>query len=157
MLIDYPWPIIRLAELYLNYAEAYNEYYGPAQEVYDALNRIRIRSFVPTVEDAWTGVNAATPNKHTSQEGLRDIIRQERMIELAFEGQRHYDLRRWKIADQYFNRPVQGWSVDEETINGFYTLKDVGQRSFIYPRDYLFPIKQSEILVNTNLVQNPGW
>jgi hypothetical protein len=157
-LITYPWPIMRLAELYLNYAEAMNEYYGPSQEVYDALDAVRERSGIPTVEDSWSNPDLAkTPNKHLSQDGLREIIRQERTIELAFEGQRYYDVRRWKLADQYFNKPVTGWSVDESAINKFYTVKEVGQRSFITPRDYLFPIKLNEIIVNSNLVQNPDW
>lgn len=157
-LIDYPWPIIRLAELYLNYAEASNEYYGPTVEVYEALNLIRARSGVPSVEDSWGNVDLAkTANKHQDKDGLREIIQQERMIELAFEGQRYYDIRRWKLAGKYFNKPVTGWSVDESAVNKFYTVKNVGQRSFLTPRDYLFPIKLNEIIVNSNLVQNPGW
>lgn len=157
-LIDYPWPIIRLAELYLNYAEAANEYYGPTAEVYEALNLIRARSGVPSVEDSWGNADLArTINKHQDKDGLREIIQQERMIELAFEGQRYYDIRRWKLAGKYFNKPVTGWSVDESAVNKFYTVKNVGQRSFLTPRDYLFPIKLNEIIVNSNLVQNPGW
>jgi starch-binding outer membrane protein, SusD/RagB family len=157
-LVTYPWPIIRLAELYLNYAEAYNEYYGPDQKVYDALNAVRTRSGVPTVEAAWENAAIAkTHNKHKTAEGLREIIKQERRIELAFEGHRNFDVRRWKEADKYFNMPVTGWSVDGATTNTFYMVKNVGQRSFITPRDYLFPIKYSEMLVNSNLVQNPGW
>lgn len=157
-LVTYPWPLIRLAELYLNYAEAYNEYNGPDQKVYDALNRIRVRSGVPTVEAAWENpLYAKTPNKHKSVDGLRDIIKQERRIEFAFEGHRNFDVRRWKEADKYFNQPVTGWSVDGTSTTTFYIVKAIGQRSFITPRDYLHPIKYSEIIVNSNLVQNPGW
>jgi len=154
----YPWPIIRMAELYLNYAEAYNEYYGPDQKVYNALNIIRTRSKVPTVEDAWGNpLLAKTVDKYKTQIGLREIIQQERQIELAFEGQRNFDVRRWKQGDKYFNQPVKGWSVDGTTTSTFYQVKEVGQRSFITPRDYLHPIKYDEIVVNSNLVQNPGW
>jgi len=153
----YPWPIIRLADLYLMYAEALNEFSGPSSDIYQALNLVRQRSGVPTVEEAWTSVNAKTANKHTTQVGLREIIHQERMIELCFEGQRNYDIKRWKLANEYFNKPVTGWSVDESAINKFYTVKSVGQRSFITPRDYLFPIKLDEMIINSNLVQNPGW
>lgn len=157
-LVTYPWPLIRLAELYLNYAEAYNEYYGPDQKVYDALNKIRVRSGVPTVEEAWKNpLLAKTVNKHEDVDGLREIIKQERRIELAFEGHRNFDVRRWKEGDKYFNKPVTGWSVDGSTTNSFYIVKTVGQRSFITPRDYLHPIKYSEIIVNSNLAQNPGW
>lgn len=157
-LVTYPWPLIRLAELYLNYAEAYNEYYGPDQKVYDVLDKIRVRSGVPTVESVWSNpLLAKTVNKHKTTEGLREIIKQERRIELAFEGHRNYDVRRWLEGDKYFNIPVTGWSVDGSTTNTFYTVKTVGQRSFITPRDYLHPIKYSEIIVNSNLDQNPGW
>jgi hypothetical protein len=157
-LVTYPWPIIRMAELYLNYAEAYNEYYGPDQKVYDALNKVRARSGVPTVESAWENpALAKTLNKHKTQDGLREIIKQERRIEFAFEGHRNIDVRRWKEGDKYFNAPVLGWSVDGASVNTFYIVKSVGQRSFITPRDYLHPIKYSEMLVNSNLVQNPGW
>lgn len=157
-LISYPWPIIRLAELHLNYAEALNEYNGPSELVYEALNTVRRRSGIPTVQESWSNAAwAKTVNKHETKDGLREIIRQERMIELAFEGQRYYDVRRWKKAAEYFNKPVTGWSVDESAINKFYTVKNVGQRAFLTPRDYLFPIKLDEIIVNSNLVQNPGW
>ncbi len=157
-LISYPWPIIRLAELYLNYAEALNEYSGPSDLVFEALNTVRQRSGIPTVQESWSNAAwAKTVNKHETVDGLREIIRQERMIELAFEGQRYYDVRRWKKAAEYFNKPVTGWSVDESSINKFYTVKNVGQRAFLTPRDYLFPIKLDEIIVNSNLVQNPGW
>jgi hypothetical protein len=157
-LVVYPWPIIRLAELYLNYAEAYNEYNGPSGEVYNSLNTIRARSGIPDVDLVWSDPSLArTQGKHTEKEGLREIIQQERMIELAFEGERYYDIRRWNLASLYFNSAVKGWSVDESDANKFYTVKEVGQRSFITPRDYLHPIKVNELVINPNLVQNPGW
>ena len=156
--IRYPWPNARLSELYLNYAEAMNEAYGPSQEVYDALNYVRARAGIPDVEDIWSNsFIAKTPNKHTSQDGLREIIHHERMIELAFEGHRYHDIRRWKLAETYFNSPVYGWSVDETSEAGFYQTREVGTRSFLSPRDYLHPIKSSELTTNRNLIQNPGW
>ncbi|MCF8345915.1 MAG: RagB/SusD family nutrient uptake outer membrane protein [Bacteroidales bacterium] len=157
-LVYYPWPIIRFAELWLNYAEALNEYSGPSQEVYDALNMVRSRSFLPDVEDVWSDpALAKTVNKHTTKEGLREIIRQERSIELAFEGNRYYDVRRWKEGAKHFAEPVKGWSVDESALNKFYVVRDVGQRSFITPRDYQHPVPMDEMIINSNLVQNPGW
>ena len=156
--ITYPWPMIRLSELYLNYAEALNESTGPSAEVYDALNVIRLRAGVPTVQDAWSNAaNAITVNKHLTQDGLRKIIQQERSIELAFEAHRYYDIRRWKLADQYFTTPIKGWSVDEDSEANYYQIRDVGQRSFNSPRDYLQPISFTELSRNPNLVQNPGW
>jgi hypothetical protein len=157
-LIRYPWPNARLAELYLNYAEALNEAYGPSQAVYDALNVVRARAGIPYVEVVWSnGSLAKTLNKHTTQSGLREIIRQERMIELAFEGHRYNDVRRWKLADEYFNTNVRGWSVDEKTDANYYKVIEVGMRSFATPRDYLHPIKTSELITNPNLIQNPQW
>lgn len=156
--ITYPWPMIRLSELYLNYAEALNESTGPSTEVYESLNMIRQRAGVPTVQDAWSNAsNAITVNKHLTQEGLREIIQQERSIELAFEAHRYYDIRRWKLADQYFTTPIKGWSVNEDAEANYYQIRDVGQRSFNSPRDYLQPISFTELSRNPNLVQNPGW
>jgi hypothetical protein len=156
--VTYPWPMARLSELYLNYAEALNEFSGPSAEVYNSLNVIRERAGIPNVEVAWSDVTiAATPNKHTNKEGLREIIQQERMIELAFEGHRYYDVRRWKLADLYFATPIKGWSVDEDSEANYYKIKDVSQRSFSTPRDYLQPISFTELSRNPNLIQNPGW
>lgn len=154
----YAWPTIRLAELYLIYAEAYNEYNGPAQPVYDALNEVRSRVGLPAVEEVWADAALAkTPNKHLTQDGLRDIIWQERMIEMAFEGHRYHDVRRLKLGDQYFNNPVYGWNVDETEIDKFYALTKVSERVFLTPRDYFEPIKLEETTRNPNLVQNLGW
>ena len=157
-LIDYPWPMIRLAELYLNYAEAFNEAYGPTPEVYTALNEVRQRAGIPDVEVVWSdATKAKTVNKHTTPSGMREIIQTERLIELSFEGHRYYDLRRWLLADQYFNSPVKGWSVDETNEEDYYQIQDVGQRSFLKDRDYLHPISTDELARNSNLIQNPGW
>ena len=157
-LIDYPWPMIRLAELYLNHAEALNEANGPTPEVYSALNEVRQRAGVPDVEVVWSdATKAKTVNKHTTLSGMREIIQTERMIELSFEGHRYYDLRRWLLADQHFNAPVMGWSVDETNEDDYYQVQDVGQRSFNKNRDYLHPISTDELARNSNLIQNPGW
>lgn len=157
-LIKYPWPLIRMAELYLNYAEAYNEYYGPSQQVYDALNEVRARVGLPKVEVVWAdATKAKSVNKHMSKEGLREIIKQERTIEMAFEGHRYNDLRRWKDADKVLNNPVMGWSIDEVDPLKYYTVTNVGARSFIAPRDYFQPIKLEEMTKNPNLVQNLNW
>ena len=157
-IVTYAWPMIRLSELYLNYAEAINESAGPNQEAYDALNAVRERAGISNVEDAWGNASiSATLNKHTTQDGFREIIRQERLIELSFEGNRYNDIRRWKQAEQYFNSPVFGWSVDETSVSGYYNLTQVGTRSFNSPRDYFHPISINEITINPNLTQNLGW
>ena len=157
-IVTYAWPMIRLSELYLNYAEAINESAGPNQEAYDALNAVRERAGISSVEDAWGNASiSATLNKHTTQDGFREIIRQERLIELSFEGNRYNDIRRWKQAEQYFNSPVFGWSVDETSVSGYYNITQVGTRSFNSPRDYFHPISINEITINPNLTQNLGW
>lgn len=157
-IIDYPFPIIRLGELYLNLAEALNEANGPSQMVYDALNAVRSRAGIPNIEEVWSDASLTSdPGRHTSQVGLREIIRHERLIELSFEGHRYNDIRRWKLGQEYFSTPVRGWSVDEETETNFYNIIDVGLRSFNSPRDYLHPIKFNELTINPNLIQNPGW
>ena len=157
-IVTYAWPMIRLSELYLNYAEAINESVGPNQEAYDALNAVRERAGISSVEDAWGNASiSATLNKHTTQDGFREIIRQERLIELSFEGNRYNDIRRWKQAEQYFNSPVFGWSVDETSVSGYYNITQVGTRSFNSPRDYFHPISINEITINPNLTQNLGW
>ena len=157
-IVTYAWPMIRLSELYLNYAEAINESTGPNQDAYDALNAVRGRAGISNVEDAWGNASiSATLNKHTTQDGFREIIRQERLIELSFEGNRYNDIRRWKQAEQYFNSPVFGWSVDETSVSGYYNITQVGIRSFNSPRDYFHPISINEITINPNLTQNLGW
>ena len=157
-IVTYSWPMIRLAELYLNYAESVNESQGPNEDAFSAINMIRDRAGVPNVEDAWgDAVISVTLNKHTTQEGLREIIRQERLIELSFEGNRYNDIRRWKQAEEYFNSPVFGWSVDETSVSGYYNITQVGIRSFNSPRDYFHPISINEITINPNLIQNLGW
>ena len=157
-LIRYPFPIIRLSELYLNLAEALNELNGPSQQVYDALNIIRNRAGIPNIQDSWSDSSLTSePGKHNDQVGLREIIRQERLIELCFEGHRYNDIRRWKLGLEYFSTPVKGWSVDEDDQSDFYNVIDVGLRAFNSPRDYLHPISFNELNINPNLVQSPGW
>ena len=157
-IVTYAWPIIRLLELYLNYAEAVNEYSGPSSDAYNALNVVRQRAGIQSIESAWGDASISVNlNKHTTQEGLREIIRQERLIELSFEGNRYNDLRRWKLAEAYFNLPVYGWSVNETTISNYYNITQVGVRSFNSQRDYFHPISINEITINPNLIQNPGW
>jgi hypothetical protein len=153
--VNYPWPLVRLAELYLNYAEALNEYYGPARhnEVIKYLDEIRTRSAVPTIAEAWSKVGKSSFTK----EEMREIIRQERTIELAYEGHRTWDIRRWKLGDQYFNTPVKGLNISASAPEDFYKVINAENRVFETPASYLFPIRISELEINQSLVQNPGW
>jgi hypothetical protein len=152
---EYPWPIMRLADLYLLYAEALNELSGPGQDAYTYLNKVRARAGLPTVQAAWSAFSSR-PTKFTTKDGLREIIQQERSIELAFEGSRCWDLRRWKKAVDELNKPVSGWDIIQTDPETYYRPKLLYQQSF-QAREYLWPIKTGDILVNANLAQNPGW
>lgn len=154
----YPAPIIRTAELYLMYAEASNEYFGPTNDAYEKLNAVRARAGLKNVEDVYNDPSIVyQTGKHLTKEGLRDIIRRERMIELSFEDQRYHDLRRWKLAEQYFVGPISGFTVSSSTPEEYYQLRTLATMKFVSPRDYLFPISVDELNTNPNLVQNPGW
>ena len=151
----YPWPELRLADLYLLYAEALNEVNGPGAETYKWIDAVRERAGLPTV--AWSWENFSNQGaKYTTKNGLRDIIHQERLIELAFEGQRFWDLRRWKEAHIVLNAPVKGWSTEQQDPSGYYKPVTLFTQTFKL-RDYFWPIDQDELLRNKKLVQNPGW
>jgi len=155
--INYPWPMIRLADLYLLKAEALNEYNGPSQEVYDALNIIRDRAGIPHVETVWSDAALArTVDKHKTQSGLRDIIKQDRSIELAFEGARFWDVVRWNDAIGALSQPVRGWAATKSGYEGFFVQEIKQTRKFSF-RDCLWPITTDELNTNANLKQNPGW
>lgn len=153
--IFYPWPMLRLADLYLLHAEAMNEAYGPGEEVYHYLNLIREKADLPTVQDSWENFSR-NPGKYTEKNGLRDIIHRERAIELAFEGHRFWDLRRWKTAPQEVPKPITGWDVDQESNEGYYRERFIHRMEFSL-KDYFWPIRELDLIVNKNLVQNPGW
>lgn len=126
------WPAIRYAEVLLMYAEASNEIDGPVSGVYEAINIIRDRGDVK-MPPLVTGL---------SKDEMRDAIRHERRIELAFEGFRYDDGKRWKIADQLFTLPVS-----EALIPKNFELKN-----------YHWPLPQTEIDNNNGiLVQNPDY
>jgi hypothetical protein len=152
---NYPFPIIRLADLYLLYAEALNESGAPLSEIDDWIDVVRARAGLKGVVESWTNYSK-TPDKVTTREGMRKIIQQERLIEFAFEGERFWDLRRWKLLQKYSNKPVRGWNVEGATTNDYYVPTVIFQREFTY-KDYLWPISENDLIVNDNLVQNPGW
>lgn len=155
---DYPFPNMRLADLYLLYAEALNEASGPSADVYEYLNRVRTRAGLGTVQDSWTNYSN-NPAEYTTKEGLRSIIRQERNIEMCFEGSRFWDQRRWKTAVQELNTNITGWNRMGTAQNPqlFYTITTFFNEQFVAPRDYLWPLRVDDLQVNENLVQNPGW
>ena len=152
---DYPWPVYRLADLYLLYAEAQNEAYGPEPEVYKYINKVRKRAGLEDVEIAWPAYSTKA-DKYTTQAGLREIIHQERGIELIFEGKRYWDLKRWKKAHIELNKTITGWATKTTTVEEFYNQELIAVPLF-RQRDYLWRISESSLLRNRNLVQNIGW
>jgi len=151
----YSFPVIRLADLYLYYAEALNEANGPTGEAYNYIDLVRERAGLDGVLASWSSFST-NASKPTTKEGLREIIQQERMIEMSFEGLRFWDMRRWKLAVDLMNKPIKGWNVLQEDLLDYYKVKDLFYPSFS-ERDYLWPVAENEIINNPTLIQNPGW
>ncbi len=154
----YAWPIIRYNEMLLSYAECLNEARGVSaqQDILNVLDTIRARSGVPTVEEAWA--NAKHPNLYRTQEGMREIIKQERTIELAFEGYRNDDVRRWLDGPEKFNAHIWQWNTDAATANEYYQRREDAEMLHVFTtRNYLWPIPTNELVDNPLLVQNPGY
>lgn len=148
-------PLIRLAGLYLLYAEALNEVDGPSPEVYKYIDLVRERAGLKGVVESWN-TYSTNPGKLNTKEGMRQIIQQERRIELSFEGRTGWDLRRWKIMQQVLSAPLQGWSIQETDPVGYYRQRNLAVPVFGL-KDYLWPIKNDGLIINPNLVQNPYW
>lgn len=152
---NYLWPVIRLADMYLLYAEALNESEGPTAETMKWIDLVRERAGLKTVAESWT-LFSINPGAYQQKDGMRKIIHQERLIEMAFEGPRFWDLRRWKEAERVLNEPITGWNYGGKTAAEYYTVKSLYNMTF-RKRDYLWPIMENDLIVNNNLVQNPGW
>ena len=141
------WIIIRLGEIYLNYAEAMNEAYGPdgkgiyGKSAREAVNEVRGRVGMPEV-------------LADSKEEMREKIRHERRVELAFEDHRFWDVRRWMTAPDDLNAPLKGVKVTRLSYNSFeYQSVEVESRSFKRSM-YFYPIPQNELNI-TGWPQNP--
>jgi hypothetical protein len=152
---SYPWPEMRLADLYLLYAEALNEVSGPESEAYKYIDKVRERAGLEGVQTSWVKY-AKNPAKPNSKEGLRQIIQQERLIELAMEGSRFWDLRRWKKCMEELNKPITGWDIDQSDPTFYYRIRTRARQSF-QTRNYFWPLSSWDLLNNPKLVQNPGW
>jgi hypothetical protein len=141
------YPMIRFAELLLNYAEALNEFSGPNSDVYAAVELIRKRAGL---------VPFNLPSGLTTEE-MRSVIQHERQVELAFEEHRFWDVRRWKIAAQTDNMMMKGMRITNLGSNNYtYEVVNVRQHSFREPM-YLWPIPQVEAAKSTDLLQNQGY
>ncbi|WEK35352.1 MAG: RagB/SusD family nutrient uptake outer membrane protein [Candidatus Pseudobacter hemicellulosilyticus] len=141
---------IRLADIYLDYAEALNEYDPGNSDILKYVNLIRQRAGIAQYGD----LEGQIPLSNT-QSAVRDAIRRERQIELAFENHRYFDCHRWKTAMTTDNAPVYGMNM---YANGdaFYVRTLIKARIF-QQRDYFWPIPNDEVLKNELMVQNPGW
>lgn len=141
------YPLMRYAEILLNYAEALNEFSGASIEVYNAVEAIRKRA----------GLSPYQLPSGLSKNEMRLVIQHERQVELAFEEQRFWDVRRWKIAAQTENKQMTGMRVIELGANTYsYTKFNVRSHNFRNAM-YLWPIPQSETAKSTQLLQNPGY
>ena len=150
----YAFPIIRLADLYLMYAEALNETLNtPNNDVYTYIDLVRERAGLDGVKESWQKYSKY-PEKPNTKTGMREIIRMERLNELACEGKRFWDLRRWK---KELPREVKGWYVQGETAQEFYRVTTLYLRSRYSFKDYLWPLKVETVLKDPNLGQSPGW
>lgn len=140
------WPVFRLAEAYLNYAEALNEAKGDVKEVYDAVNAIRLRSGMPIL----SGLDKET---------MRIAIRNERAVELAFEEHRFWDVRRWKIAGEegVMKGPMHALRLTQIAGTSEFHFETVVFETRVWEdKMYLYPFPNNEIY-KQYLVQNPGW
>lgn len=130
---EHDWILLRYAEVLLNFAEATNEISGPTAAVYDAVDAVRGR----------TGIDMPGLPAGLTKDEMRSRIWNERRVEFAMEGLRYSDIRRWKLAETYINSLVEPNSGTPRVFNP--------------AKHYVWPFPQSEIDVNPNLQQNPGY
>jgi starch-binding outer membrane protein, SusD/RagB family len=142
--------LLRLANIYLDYAEALNESDPGNPDILTYLNLIRQRADVPVFG---TGTNALPVP--ADQNAMRTALHNERRVELAFENVRYFDTRRWKVAPQTDAGAFYGMNMYADGA-AFYQKTQLETRVF-YARDYFFPIPNNEILKDNLMVQNPGW
>jgi starch-binding outer membrane protein, SusD/RagB family len=141
------WSIIRYADILLMYAEAQNESAGADASVYSAVEAIRKRA----------GLSPFALPANLDKDRMREIVRNERRIELAFEESRFWDIRRWKIAKQVYSTTLHGVTVTKNPNGTFtYTPKDLATPYFTDAM-YLLPIALKETQINRDMLQNPGY
>lgn len=143
----------RYAEILLNYAEATNEFSGPSVDVYNVIYQLRKRAGITAGTNANYGLAAGL-----TQDQMRTVIQNERHVELAFEEQRYFDIRRWKIAAQVFATPLRGVDIQKSSSGQItYNYGPVLTPVFRNPQMYLYPIPYNEVIKNPQMVQNPQW
>lgn len=147
------WPMYKISEIYLNYAEACNE--KPNRDEAEALryvNMTRNRAGLNKLEIAY-------PEVKGNKELLRTLIQKERMVELAFEAHRYYDARRWMIAVKEFTGPNYTLNLTANNYEESWKRTDrVWQTPRLFePKHYFFPINQAQLNEMKNMTQNTGW
>lgn len=144
-------PLIRYAGILLGLAEAANET-GNTTLAMEQLIALRKRAGIEPGDDSRYGLPASP-----SKDEARELIHNERFIELAFEGQRFWDLRRWKafplIKDQY----MHGMEITKDGNNFIYKQIELLKHTGFQDKLYYLPIPMDEVAINRNLIQNPGW
>lgn len=144
---DYNWPVMRLADVYLMYAEATNEAYGPQADAIALVNKIRHRGNLPPL----------AASKTASKEAFFDAIEQERIVELLGEGQRSFDLQRWRAIERVFGPPGGDGIIRQDTHGGNKEYCFRNATALGYEQCYIYQIPQSERERNPNLTQNKPW
>ena len=144
---DYSWPVMRLADVYLMYAEATNEVSGPQTDAIALVNKIRHRGNLP----------ALAASKTADYASFFSALEQERIVELLGEGQRSFDLRRWRAIERVWCPPygTGAWRIDTWGANQQQYF--LNQSELIYQQCYIFRIPPSERDRNPNLTQNKPW
>jgi hypothetical protein len=145
------WPIFRFADIILIWAEAVNEVWGPANRGDSYLTATTILNQTIVRH----GGLPELPLNGITKEELRERIREERFIELAFEDQRAWDLRRWGIAHEVLNQPVYKMEITRTGESSYNYQKQKLEDRFFKNRMYLYPVPQRD--VNNGLQQNNGW
>ena len=149
----YSVPLVRLAELYLDYAEADFEYTGTlGAKALSYLDRIHARAGLPRFEDAWAQAGGIPTG-----ETLRKVLHQENMAELACEGRQYHNIRRWNLAGQVLGGQQDALDITGQTAADFYRIvpmREYSTRVFVSP---WLAIPMSELDINYKLVQNPGY
>lgn len=145
----------RFAEVLLNYAEAQNEAAGPDASVYTAIDRIRTRSGLPTLETAYGG-------QSLTKEKMRSVIRSERRVELCFENKRWYDIARWGIAMDVMSKDNHGMKITNSSPadnkgNWIYQVVPLNHPHVFMQKMYINPIPQNVIDQNPKIKQNPNY
>jgi len=148
------WIIFRYADVLLMYAEAKNEASGPDDSIYEALDLIRLRAGLPTVDRT----------RYNSQSSVREFIRNERRVELAGEGLRYFDIIRWRIAESVLTGQLRSldlslWASGPKTTSGAPLLvaRNLEVRRFNPSRHYVWPVPQVALDRSKNLKQNSVW